>query len=68
MIALDVAHGQLDWRLRNDQRVSVIERLNARSLEPAELPFAPALVTVDVSFISLAKVLAGARRCLRARR
>ncbi len=55
--AVDVAHGQLDWRLRNDSGVTVIERLNARSLEPADLPFTPSLATIDVSFISLAKVL-----------
>lgn len=55
--AVDVAHGELDWRLRNDSRVTVIERLNARSLEPADLPFVPSLATVDVSFISLTKVL-----------
>jgi 23S rRNA (cytidine1920-2'-O)/16S rRNA (cytidine1409-2'-O)-methyltransferase len=55
--AVDVAHGELDWRLRNESRVTVIERLNARSLEPADLPFTPSLATIDVSFISLAKVL-----------
>jgi 23S rRNA (cytidine1920-2'-O)/16S rRNA (cytidine1409-2'-O)-methyltransferase len=55
--AVDVAHGELDWRLRNDSRVTVIERLNARSLEPRDLPFIPLLATIDVSFISLAKVL-----------
>lgn len=55
--AVDVAHGELDWRLRNDPRVTVIERLNARSLEPADLPFGPSLAAVDVSFIGLAKVL-----------
>jgi 23S rRNA (cytidine1920-2'-O)/16S rRNA (cytidine1409-2'-O)-methyltransferase len=55
--ALDVAQGELDWRLRNHPRVTVIERQNARSLQPSGLPFAPALATVDVSFISLAKVL-----------
>jgi 23S rRNA (cytidine1920-2'-O)/16S rRNA (cytidine1409-2'-O)-methyltransferase len=57
VIALDVGHGQLDWGLRNDDRVHVLERFNARDLEFAELPFAPSLVTVDVSFISLALVL-----------
>lgn len=57
VIALDVAHGQLDWSLRNDARVHVIERLNARDLVPEDLPFAPSLATVDVSFISLVKVL-----------
>ena len=57
VIALDVAHGQLDWGLRNDDRVHVIERRNARELDAEALPFAPSLATVDVSFISLAKVL-----------
>jgi 23S rRNA (cytidine1920-2'-O)/16S rRNA (cytidine1409-2'-O)-methyltransferase len=57
VIALDVAHGQLDWCLRNDERVHVIERLNARDIEPRSLPFEPSLATVDVSFISLTKVL-----------
>lgn len=55
--AVDVAQAQLDWRLRNDRRVVVIERLNARSLVPGDLPFTPSLATVDVSFISLGKVL-----------
>jgi 23S rRNA (cytidine1920-2'-O)/16S rRNA (cytidine1409-2'-O)-methyltransferase len=55
--ALDVGHGELDWGLRNDPRVTVIERRNARSLQPSDLPFVPSLATVDVSFISLAKVL-----------
>ena len=41
MIALDVAYGELDWRLRNDPRVTVIERRNARELEPEELPYRP---------------------------
>jgi 23S rRNA (cytidine1920-2'-O)/16S rRNA (cytidine1409-2'-O)-methyltransferase len=57
VIAMDVGFGQLDWRLRNDSRVLVMERLNARNLAGSYLPFAPELITVDVSFISLAKVL-----------
>ncbi len=57
VIAYDVAYGELHWRLRNDERVTVIERRNARSLEPAELSFAPDLMVADVSFISLTKVL-----------
>jgi 23S rRNA (cytidine1920-2'-O)/16S rRNA (cytidine1409-2'-O)-methyltransferase len=57
VIALDVAYGELHWRLRNDKRVTVIERRNARSLEPGELPFAPDLIVADLSFISLTKVL-----------
>jgi 23S rRNA (cytidine1920-2'-O)/16S rRNA (cytidine1409-2'-O)-methyltransferase len=62
--AADVAYGQLDLRLREDPRVTVIERLNARAIEPADLPFAPALATVDVSFISLKKVLPAVARCM----
>jgi len=57
VIALDVAYGELHWRLRNDPRVEVLERVNARSVSAADLPWAPDLVVVDVSFISLAKVL-----------
>jgi 23S rRNA (cytidine1920-2'-O)/16S rRNA (cytidine1409-2'-O)-methyltransferase len=62
--AVDVAYGQLDVRLRQDPRVHVIERLNARALESADLPFAPSLATVDVSFISLTKILPAVARCL----
>ena len=63
VVALDVAYGELDWRLRNDERVTVLERTNARSLTPADLPYAPDLVVVDVSFISLTKVLPAALAC-----
>jgi 23S rRNA (cytidine1920-2'-O)/16S rRNA (cytidine1409-2'-O)-methyltransferase len=62
--AADVAYGQLDLRLREDPRVTTIERLNARAVEPADLPFAPSLATVDVSFISLRKVLPAVARCM----
>jgi 23S rRNA (cytidine1920-2'-O)/16S rRNA (cytidine1409-2'-O)-methyltransferase len=57
VVALDVAYGEFDWRLRSDSRVTVLERRNARSLTPADLPYAPNLIVVDVSFISLAKIL-----------
>src|SRR3954452_24709178 len=57
VVALDVAYGELDYRLRSDDRVTVIERVNARSLTVDALPYAPALIVVDVSFISLTKVL-----------
>jgi 23S rRNA (cytidine1920-2'-O)/16S rRNA (cytidine1409-2'-O)-methyltransferase len=57
VVALDVAYGELDWRLRTDDRVTVLERRNARALDPGELPYRPDLVVADVSFISLAKVL-----------
>jgi 23S rRNA (cytidine1920-2'-O)/16S rRNA (cytidine1409-2'-O)-methyltransferase len=64
VVALDVGRGQLDWTLRNDSRVTVIEGANARELAPDELPYAPDLATIDVSFISLAKVLPAVARCL----
>jgi 23S rRNA (cytidine1920-2'-O)/16S rRNA (cytidine1409-2'-O)-methyltransferase len=57
VVALDVAYGELDWRLREDPRVTVLERTNARALTPEQLPYRPEVVTVDVSFISLTKVL-----------
>jgi 23S rRNA (cytidine1920-2'-O)/16S rRNA (cytidine1409-2'-O)-methyltransferase len=57
VIALDVAYGELHWGLRNDERVTVVERRNARSLGPEELPYAPDLIVADVAFISLTKVL-----------
>jgi 23S rRNA (cytidine1920-2'-O)/16S rRNA (cytidine1409-2'-O)-methyltransferase len=60
---VDVGYGQLDWKLRNDTRVTVLERRNARELEPSDLPYRPDLVTVDVSFIGLAKVLPALARC-----
>jgi len=64
VIATDVAYGQLDVKMREDPRVHVIERLNAREMQLADLPFVPALATVDVSFISLAKVLPAVVRCV----
>lgn len=60
VVALDVAYGELHWRLRNDPRVHVMERTNARALEPEALPYRPEVVVCDVSFISLAKVLPAA--------
>jgi 23S rRNA (cytidine1920-2'-O)/16S rRNA (cytidine1409-2'-O)-methyltransferase len=57
VVALDVGHGQLDWTLRNDPRVVVIERFNARQLTLADLPGPVDIVTIDVSFISLRQIL-----------
>jgi 23S rRNA (cytidine1920-2'-O)/16S rRNA (cytidine1409-2'-O)-methyltransferase len=57
VVALDVGHGQLDWTLRNDPRVLVIEHFNARHLAPADLPGPVDLVAIDVSFISLRQIL-----------
>ncbi|MFQ5743121.1 MAG: TlyA family RNA methyltransferase [Acidobacteriota bacterium] len=61
VLAVDVGYGQLDWRLRQDDRVVVLERTNARYLEPStlprDLPHWPRLLVIDVSFIGIAKVL-----------
>jgi 23S rRNA (cytidine1920-2'-O)/16S rRNA (cytidine1409-2'-O)-methyltransferase len=64
VVAVDVGYGTLSWSLRNDSRVTVLERTNARSLEPAMLPFVPDLAVIDVSFISLEKVLDAVLGCL----
>jgi 23S rRNA (cytidine1920-2'-O)/16S rRNA (cytidine1409-2'-O)-methyltransferase len=60
VVALDVGHGQLDWRIRSDPRVIVMERVNARTLTPDDLPVGTRtfdVVTIDVSFISLRHIL-----------
>jgi len=57
VVAVDVGYGQLAWALRQDPRVTVRDRMNARALAPADLPVVPDLAVVDVSFISLALVL-----------
>jgi 23S rRNA (cytidine1920-2'-O)/16S rRNA (cytidine1409-2'-O)-methyltransferase len=54
VVALDVGYGQLAWSLREDARVTVLERTNVRDLTPAHLPYAPDVVVADLSFISLA--------------
>ncbi len=58
--AVDVGHGQLAWRLRQDPRVVVLERTNARTLGPAEIPEAVDMIVCDASFIGLAVVLPAA--------
>ncbi|MBN1289590.1 MAG: TlyA family RNA methyltransferase [Actinobacteria bacterium] len=57
VIAVDVGKGQLHWKLRNDPRVRVLESTNARYITREDIPENPALAVVDVSFISLTKVL-----------
>lgn len=64
VIALDVGRGQLDQRLRTDPRVHVIEGLNARYATPDVLPWQPDLLTMDVSFISVTKVLPAVVLCM----
>ena len=57
VVALDVGHGQIDWTLRNDPRVLVIEEFNARHLTAADLPGPVDVVVIDVSFISLKQIV-----------
>ncbi len=62
--AIDVGHGQLDWKLRNDGRVVSMERFNARNLQPSDLPETPDFASIDVSFISLRLILGPAAQVL----
>jgi 23S rRNA (cytidine1920-2'-O)/16S rRNA (cytidine1409-2'-O)-methyltransferase len=57
VVAVDVGHNQLDWKLRSDARVLVLEGVNARHLTTADVPHPVDIVTIDVSFISLALIL-----------
>lgn len=57
VVALDVGHGQIDWKLRQDSRVEVRENVNARYLQPGDFSEKFDIVVVDVSFISLTKIL-----------
>jgi 23S rRNA (cytidine1920-2'-O)/16S rRNA (cytidine1409-2'-O)-methyltransferase len=66
VIAVDVGYGQLDWKLRNDSRVVVLEKTNVRYLDPATLPFVPELATIDASFISLKLILPKTRSLITA--
>ena len=62
--AVDVGHNQLVWRLRQDPRVVVLEHVNARNLEPDLFPVRFEIATIDVSFISLRKILPALRPCI----
>ena len=62
--SVDVGRGQLDWKLRNDERVVVMEQTNFRFLTPADIPETIDFASVDVSFISLDKILIPARNLL----
>ncbi len=55
--AIDVGYGQFDWKLRNDPRVTVMERTNARYLTPEQVPLHPTVTVMDVSFISIKLIL-----------
>lgn len=64
VVAVDVGRGQLDWGLRNNRRVTVLEGLNARELGSNAIPAPVALATIDVSFISLAKIVGPVLACI----
>jgi 23S rRNA (cytidine1920-2'-O)/16S rRNA (cytidine1409-2'-O)-methyltransferase len=64
VIAVDVGYGQFAWKLRADPRVLLLERTNIRHLLPQQLPERPRLAVIDVSFISLEKVLPSVRALL----
>ena len=55
--AIDVGYGQFDWKLRNDPRVTLMERTNARTLTPEMVPLHPTVTVMDVSFISIKLIL-----------
>lgn len=63
--SVDVGHGQLDWKLRNDKRVVCMEKTNFRYMQPADIEETLDFASVDVSFISLTKILLPARNLLR---
>lgn len=60
--AVDVGYGQLAWTLRNDPRVVVMERTNARNLQPEDIEEPPEIASMDVSFISIIKILPALKR------
>lgn len=62
--SVDVGHGQLDWKLRNDERVVCMEKTNIRYVTPSDIADPIALASIDVSFISLTKVLGPVRELL----
>ncbi len=64
VIAVDVGYGQLDWKLRKDPRVEVLERTNLRYIKPEDISERPAFAALDVSFISLKKVIPPVIECL----
>jgi 23S rRNA (cytidine1920-2'-O)/16S rRNA (cytidine1409-2'-O)-methyltransferase len=63
--AVDVGHGQLDWKLRNDSRVVCMEKTNIRYVTPEDIPEAIDFISIDVSFISLTKVLGPVKALLK---
>jgi 23S rRNA (cytidine1920-2'-O)/16S rRNA (cytidine1409-2'-O)-methyltransferase len=65
VIALDVGHAQLHWKIRSDERVTVIEHFNARNLSIDDIEYQPEFAVIDVSFISLTKILPAVNKVLK---
>ncbi|MFM9135308.1 MAG: TlyA family RNA methyltransferase [bacterium] len=63
VVCVDVGYGLLDWRLRTDPRVTVMDRTNVRLMQPGDLPYSPELIVADLSFISLELVLPALVAC-----
>jgi 23S rRNA (cytidine1920-2'-O)/16S rRNA (cytidine1409-2'-O)-methyltransferase len=63
VICVDVGYGLLDWRLRTDERITVLDRTNVRLMQPGDLEYAPELIVADLSFISLELVLPALAAC-----
>src|SRR5579859_1476510 len=63
VVAVDVGYGQLAWSLRSDPRVTVLDRVNVRRLEPGQVAPPPEVITADLSFISLGQVLPALAAC-----
>jgi 23S rRNA (cytidine1920-2'-O)/16S rRNA (cytidine1409-2'-O)-methyltransferase len=63
VVCVDVGYGLLDWRIRTDPRVTAIDRLNVRLMQPGDLPYRPDLIVADLSFISLELVLPALIAC-----
>ena len=63
--AIDTGHGQLHWKLRNDSRVISLEKVNARYIEPDIIPVKADIITIDVSFISIKKIIPSAINLLK---
>ena len=65
VFSVDVGHGQLDWKLRNDERVVCMEKTNMRYVKPEDIGELVDFISIDVSFISLTKILPPVKACLK---
>ena len=65
VFSVDVGRGQLDWKLRNDERVVCMEKTNMRYVKPEDIGELADFISIDVSFISLTKILPPVKACLK---